>query len=155
MIQIDGSYGEGGGPIVRTACGLAVLTHSPVRIFNIRLRRPAPGLRPQHLLGVTALAELSGGRLEGAYVSSTELLLHPGRVNTGELQLKLATAGSIPLILQTLIPRRSIGRIQSRLVSMAVPRTHPSRHHSPTSATSFLLHENRPEAPRLITRGGA
>jgi RNA 3'-terminal phosphate cyclase (GTP) len=104
VIQIDGSYGEGGGQIVRTTCSLAVLTHNPVRIFNIRLRRPAPGLRPQHLLGVTALAEFSGGRLEGAYVGSTELLFHPGRVSVGELQLKLATAGSIPLILQTLIP---------------------------------------------------
>lgn len=115
MIEIDGSYGEGGGQIVRTACSLAVLTHSPVRIFNIRLRRPAPGLRPQHLLGVTALAEFSGGRLEGADVGSTELLLHPGSVSTGELQLKLATAGSIPLILQTLIPA-SLNRSESVMV---------------------------------------
>jgi RNA 3'-terminal phosphate cyclase (GTP) len=112
VIEIDGSYGEGGGQIVRTACSLAVLTHSDVRIFNIRLSRPAPGLRPQHLLGVTALAEFSGGHLGGASVGSTELLLRPGRVSTGDLHLKLATAGSIPLILQTLIPA-SLNRSES------------------------------------------
>jgi RNA 3'-phosphate cyclase len=104
VIEIDGSYGEGGGQIVRTACSLAVLTRRPCRIFNVRVRRTAPGLRPQHLLGARALAELSRGSLEGAHVGSTDLVLRPGTSWVSDLRLRIETAGSIPLILQTLVP---------------------------------------------------
>lgn len=104
MIEIDGSYGEGGGQIVRTACSLAVLTGKSCRIFNIRQGREPPGLKLQHLLALRALAELCDGRLEGDQIGSSKLAFYPGKVAHHDLQVKVATAGSITLILQCLIP---------------------------------------------------
>jgi RNA 3'-terminal phosphate cyclase (GTP) len=104
MIEIDGSHGEGGGQIVRTACSLAVVAGKPCRIFNIRQRREAAGLKLQHLLALRALAELCDGRLDGDQIGSSELAFYPGKVARHDLQIKIATAGSITLILQCLIP---------------------------------------------------
>ncbi len=103
-VEIDGSYGEGGGQIVRTACSLAALTRKPCRIFNIRQARRQPGLRPQHLASVRALAQLCEGRLEGDRVDSCELLFSPQRIAARDLRLKVETAGSITLMLQALLP---------------------------------------------------
>ena len=55
-VTIDGRYGEGGGQIVRTALTLSALLHLPVRIHHIRGKREKPGLRPQHLIALHALA---------------------------------------------------------------------------------------------------
>ncbi|MDK2914727.1 MAG: 3-terminal phosphate cyclase, partial [Thermococcaceae archaeon] len=62
-VEIDGSYGEGGGQILRTSVALSVITGKPVRIYNIRANRPNPGLRPQHLHGILALKELSNAKV--------------------------------------------------------------------------------------------
>jgi RNA 3'-phosphate cyclase len=103
-IEIDGSYGEGGGQIVRTACSLAAVAQKPCRIFNIRQARRQPGLRPQHLASVRALAQLCGARLEGDRVDSGELLFLPERIAAHDLNVKVETAGSITLMLQALLP---------------------------------------------------
>lgn len=89
---------------MRTACGLAALTRKPCRIFNIRLRRRRPGLQVQHLLGVRAVAELCAARLTGDQVSSEELEFCPGEILPHDLRIRIPTAGSITLILQSLIP---------------------------------------------------
>lgn len=104
LIEIDGSFGEGGGQIVRTACSLAVLTARPCRIFNIRQGRKEPGLRPQHLHGLRALAELCGGVLHGEQVGARELTFVPGRACVSDLRVAIPTAGSITLVLQSLMP---------------------------------------------------
>lgn len=104
VVEIDGSYGEGGGQIVRTACSFAALTQKPCRIINIRSARRQPGLRPQHLAGVRALARLCGGAVEGDAIDSRELVFSPGPVVVGDLHVKLETAGSVTLMLQALLP---------------------------------------------------
>ncbi len=108
MIEIDGSYGSGGGQIVRTAAALACITGKSVRIFNIRAKRPKPGLMPQHLFGIRALAELCGGSLEGDYPGSTEVKFYPGEEFKKSVEVSIPTAGSVGLVLQTLFLPSSI-----------------------------------------------
>lgn len=104
MIEIDGSFGSGGGQILRTACALAAVTKKPCHIFNIRAKRPKPGLMPQHLLGLQALAQLCRGRLEGDELSSEEINFYPGEAHKDQITINIPTAGSITLALQALIP---------------------------------------------------
>jgi RNA 3'-phosphate cyclase len=104
MIEIDGSFGEGGGQILRTATALAAVLKIPCRVFNIRKGREKPGLQTQHLLGLRALAEICNGKLEGDYLNSTEIKFSPGEITRDKITIKIPTAGSITLVLQTLIP---------------------------------------------------
>ena len=105
MIEIDGSISEGGGQILRTACALSAVTKKPCRVFNIRRGRPKPGLMPQHLLGIQALVQLCDGKLEGDFLGSEEIKFYPGEIDRGRtsINVKIETAGSITLVLQTLI----------------------------------------------------
>ena len=102
-VSIDGSYGEGGGQIVRTACALSAITCIPTRIGNIRKNRKTPGLARQHVLGLRALARLCGGKLAGDSIGSTEITLVPGEIGAMSLDVNIETAGSITLLLQTLV----------------------------------------------------
>lgn len=104
MIEIDGSIGEAGGQTLRTASALSVITKKPCRVFNIRKSRPKPGLATQHLLGIQALAQLSNGRIEGDFLGSEEIKLYPQEIKSKDLDIKIKTAGSITLLLQSLIP---------------------------------------------------
>jgi len=104
-IEIDGSFGEGGGAILRIASALSAVTSKPVHIFNIRQNRPkGGGLGVQHLKGLEAIAELCNGRIENAEISAKEIWLYPGKIQAKNLYIKIETAGSITLALQTLIP---------------------------------------------------
>ena len=104
MLKIDGTYGEGGGQIIRTAIALAAITGKEVEIENIRANRPNPGLSAQHLHAVKAVEKLSGGRTEGLELRSTRLKFSPGALNGFEGEIDIGTAGSITLLLQCLIP---------------------------------------------------
>ncbi len=119
MIELDGSFGEGGGQILRTALALSALTRKPLRIYRIRARRKEPGLRPQHLLGARAVAEISGGKLAGAELGATELCFYPGRMQAGNHTFDTASiqasAGSTGLIFQTILPPLGFAESPSRI----------------------------------------
>jgi RNA 3'-phosphate cyclase len=104
MIEVDGSIGEGGGAVLRTALALGAVSHKSIHIYNIRARRPKPGLQPQHLRGVEALAKIANARVEGARLQSKELTFEPGAIEGGKHRVNIGTAGSTTLILQILMP---------------------------------------------------
>src|SRR5713226_4887978 len=104
MIEIDGSFGEGGGQVLRTAVALAAVLSKDIHVFNIRAGRAEPGLRPQHMTGVKAAAELCSSQLEGLEVGSTEFTFKPGKLRAGTFRFDVGTAGSVTLVLQTLMP---------------------------------------------------
>ncbi len=104
MIAIDGSAGEGGGQVLRTALSLSLVTGQPFRITHIRARREKPGLMRQHLTAVQAAAQLGDASVEGDRVASTELTFRPGTLRGGEFRCTVGTAGSTTLVLQTLLP---------------------------------------------------
>ncbi len=103
MIEIDGSFGEGGGQILRTAIALSCVTGEGVKITRIRANRPKPGLAAQHLKGIEAAKLISNADVEGLKLGSTEVVFKPKRIKGGELSIDIGTAGSITLIFQTIL----------------------------------------------------
>ena len=109
LIVIDGTYGEGGGQIIRTALSLAVVLNQPIRLENIRAKRKNPGLAAQHLTAVRAAAMICDAELEGDELGSTRLTFVP-RVQPipGIYEFNVAdarqggSAGSATLVLQTI-----------------------------------------------------
>jgi RNA 3'-phosphate cyclase len=108
MLRLDGSYGEGGGQILRTALSLAALSGIPVSIENIRAKRAKPGLRPQHLTAVKALAKVTGAQVGGAELHSQALTFRPGPPLPGhylfDVAEKTGSAGAAALVAQALLP---------------------------------------------------
>jgi RNA 3'-terminal phosphate cyclase (ATP) len=104
LIEIDGSHGEGGGQILRTSLALAALLRKKIRVYSIRQGRPEPGLKSQHLASVRAIAEICSATVEGLNVGSTNLVFDPGPLTAGSFRFDVGTAGSISLVLQTLMP---------------------------------------------------
>ncbi len=104
MIQIDGSYGEGGGQILRTSLGLALLTGQAFKIKNIRAGRKRPGLMRQHLTAIKAAAEISNGQASDVRIGSMELTFTPGAVVPGNYRFAIGSAGSAGLVLQAVLP---------------------------------------------------
>lgn len=103
MISLDGSFGEGGGQIVRTALGLSCLTGKPFEVFGIRKGRCDPGLKMQHLNCITALQKVSGAIVKGASLGSTSIAFAPKEWKPHSLDIDLETAGSITLFLQAVL----------------------------------------------------
>ena len=104
MIEIDGSFKEGGGAILRTALALSVITGKSCRIFNIRKKRKQPGVKTQHLSSIKALSQLCGGKVEGDFLNSEEVKFYPAESYQNQITVEMETAGSITLILQALLP---------------------------------------------------
>jgi RNA 3'-phosphate cyclase len=104
FIEIDGSEGEGGGQIIRTAVALSAVTGKPVRIKNVRAGRPNPGLQSQHVHSIKAVAKLCSARLVGVERESQTFEFHPGKIQAGKVEIDVGTAGSCYLVLQSIIP---------------------------------------------------
>ncbi|MBI3466538.1 MAG: RNA 3'-terminal phosphate cyclase [Planctomycetes bacterium] len=118
MLTIDGSQGEGGGQILRTALALSVSTRRPFRIENIRANRDKPGLRRQHLAAVNSADRICRANVEGAGLGSDELTFEPGHLQPGEYTLDIGSAGSTTLVLQTLLPPLLLADAPSQLILM-------------------------------------
>jgi RNA 3'-terminal phosphate cyclase (ATP) len=121
-VVIDGSYGEGGGQIVRMGLALSMITGQPVEFRNIRARRPKPGLQPQHLTAVHAAGIISQARVEGAILGSPVLRFEPGEVEGGEFLFNveeisgMGSAGSVMLIAQTILVPLALRGQSARII---------------------------------------
>ncbi len=104
MITIDGSYGEGGGQILRTALALSLVTGQPFRIENIRAGRKRSGLMRQHLTAVNAAAEIGRAQVSGNAIGSKRFTFEPKAVQPGRYHYAIGTAGSCTLVLQAVLP---------------------------------------------------
>lgn len=104
MLEVDGSQKSGSGTILRLAVALAGVLNEPLHIYNIRQKRSQPGLRPQHLEAVLTAAKICRAEVEGAKLGSRELWFKPAGIVGGEVQAEIGTAGSIPMLLLTILP---------------------------------------------------
>lgn len=141
MIEIDGSEGEGGGQILRSALALSILTGRQFKLINIRARRPKPGLAPQHLACVRAAANICSGQYKGGTIGSSVVVFEPGECKSGQYFLGVNTAGATPLILHTVyLPLALRGAGESRLTITG--GTHvkaaPCYHYLETTWAGFL-----------------
>ncbi|MDG6989111.1 MAG: RNA 3'-terminal phosphate cyclase [Nitrososphaerota archaeon] len=118
FVEVDGSQGEGGGQILRTAVAFSAIKKVPVKIARIRAGRDVPGLKRQHVTSLRVLAGAFSGRLEGAREGSPEVSFVPGEPVQERMQLDTGTAASITLVLQAVIPAVALSgaRLSLKLV---------------------------------------
>lgn len=114
-IVIDGSYGEGGGQILRTSVALSAVMRIPIEIVKIRAKRDNPGLRPQHIGAIKAVASLCNASVDNLRIGSDRIVFTPGKMSSAFLRLDIGSAGSITLLLQAVIPSVSLSRVESEL----------------------------------------
>lgn len=116
MIHIDGSQGEGGGQILRSALALSMSLERPFRITSIRANRSKPGMMRQHLTAVEAAASICSAKVTGGTAGSRELIFEPGTVQGGTHHFTIGTAGSTTLVLQAILPALLFAREPSDIV---------------------------------------
>lgn len=143
MIEIDGSIGEGGGQILRSALALSMVTGMPFRIRNIRASRPKPGLMRQHLSAVRAAAQVCDASVCGDEVGSCEIEFRPGSIRPGDYRFAIGTAGSTTLVLQTVLPALLASRSASSVTVSG------GTHNSHAPSVHFLKHAFAPILGRM------
>ena len=135
MLEIDGSQKSGSGTILRLSVALAAILKEPLHIFNIRMKRTQPGLRPQHLEAVMTAARLCSAEIRGAALGSSEVWFTPGEIQGGKITSEIGTAGSIPILLMTVLPMCAYAKQQ---VSLRVTRGGTDVRNAPT--INYLRH---------------
>lgn len=143
-MEIDGSQKSGSGTILRQSIALASILGEPLHIYNIRQKRGQPGLRPQHLEAVLTAAKLCNAETKGAKLGSQELFFKPSDVIGGEIHAEIGTAGSIPMLLLTILP---ICAFAKRVVSITVRKGGTDVRHAPT--INYLKHLLLPTLERM------
>lgn len=114
-LEIDGSFGEGGGQTLRIATSFSIIFNRPIRVTRVRAGRRIPGLRPQHATTLKLLAEICGGTLRGGEVGSTEFTFVPGRTRSGSIRVDTGTAASLTLVLQAVVPAIALSGVSHDL----------------------------------------
>jgi RNA 3'-terminal phosphate cyclase (ATP) len=115
VIEIDGSVGEGGGQILRSALALSLATGSAFEITRVRAGRKKPGLLHQHLTAVRAATEIGAAAVTGAELGSSSLTFKPAGLHPGGHRFAVPTAGSAGLVLQAVLPALVLASGPSRL----------------------------------------
>jgi RNA 3'-phosphate cyclase len=144
LLEIDGSQKSGSGTILRLSIALAAIIKEPLHIFNIREKRAQPGLRPQHLEAMLTAAKLCSGEVKGARLGSRELWLAPHEIRGGEVEAEIGTAGSIPMLLLTVLP---ICAFAGKPVRLHVTRGGTDVKNAPT--TNYLKHVLLPTLAKM------
>jgi RNA 3'-terminal phosphate cyclase (ATP) len=129
MLKIDGSKKSGSGTILRLSIALASILGEDLHLYNIRKKRRQPGLRPQHLEAVLTAAKLADAEIEGASLNSQEIWFKPGKIVGGRIEAEIGTAGSIPMLLLTVLP---ICIYAEGLVQVHVTKGGTDVRHAPT-----------------------
>lgn len=132
MRSIDGSHHSGSGTIVRFSIAMSALLKEPIHIFNIRAKRPPPGLRPQHVMAVQATSQLCDARTEGLAVGSRELTFAPGpAIGDGQYSWDIGTAGSTTMLVLSILPLTCFARgpTQTHVTGGVFQDFAPSPHH--------------------------
>jgi RNA 3'-terminal phosphate cyclase (ATP) len=142
-IELDGSQGEGGGQILRTALTLSMLTGKSFQIQRIRAGRSKPGLLRQHLTAVRAAAQICGARTEGAEAGSSALRFVPGKIRGGAYDFAIGTAGSCTLVLQTVLPALWLAEVPSTVCVSG------GTHNSAAPPADFLMQAWMPLMQRM------
>ena len=135
MLEVDGNQKSGSGTILRLSIAMAAILKEPLHIRNIRLKRPEPGLRPQHLESVLTAAKLCNADIEGVSLGSRELWFYPSEIVGGRTEAEIGTAGSIPMLLITVLP---ICAFAKNPVILHISKGGTDVSHSPT--ISYLSH---------------
>ena len=131
LLELDGSFGEGGGQILRTSLALSLLTGRGFHLRNVRAGRPKPGLQPQHLQSVRAASMIGKAQTRGASRGSSDLVFEPGPVTPGHYRFDIGTAGATGLVLHTVYLPLALcdtGPSEVTLVGGTHVRTSPSFH---------------------------
>jgi len=152
MIEIDGSYGEGGGQILRVAVALSAILGEDLRVYNIRKGRKNSGLAPQHLTTLKTAAKLCDAELRGAELRSTEIVLKPGELKRVRMSIDIGTAGSITLLLQCLLPMMMVKGGELRITGGTDVRWSPTVDYFSNVFLRALGVEERVEM-RVLRRG--
>jgi RNA 3'-phosphate cyclase len=129
MFEIDGSQKSGSGTILRNSVALSALTGQPLHISNIRQSRPQPGLKPQHLEAVLTAGKLCNAELKGATLGSRELYFKPKQIMGGSYEAEIGTAGSIPMLIMTVLP---ICVFANKAVKLYISKGGTDTTHAPT-----------------------
>jgi len=144
MIEVDGSQKSGSGTILRLSVALAAILGQALHIYNIRHNRPQPGLRPQHLEAVLTAARLCDAELKGAELNSQKLWFTPKKVKGGKVEAEIGTAGSIPMLLMTVLP---ICAFAENAVQLHVSKGGTDVSNSPT--INYMRHVLLPTLKRM------
>lgn len=147
ILKIDGSTGEGGGQIIRTALSLSMLTGTPIEITNIRAGRAKPGLMRQHLVCVQASQQISDAAVTGAHLGSTTFRFVPAAIKSGDYTFDIGSAGSTSLVLQTLLPALLFANVDEHSKSTVTIKGGTHNPLAPT--TDFLIQAFVPVLARL------
>ena len=162
QLELDGSFGEGGGQILRTSLALSLLTGRSFHLRHVRAKRSKPGLQPQHLQSVLAAAAIGNAKVKGASKGSTDLVFEPGEVSAGCHRFDIGTAGATGLVLHAIylpLALRGQGPSEVTLIGGTHVTTSPTYHFLDSTWRQYMGLMGLPvglrlDRPGFYPRGG-